>query len=181
MRLISFVAATAMLSASLAAHADSLFTLTTTQDTISFTLPTPLATEFTGNYFYVFNVPVTADGTTTVENLEFDVPSAYGRDLIILAFDPNDPSAGDTFLLLQQGPQLFMGSAADPAFVDGSYQLSQVPASGIAYTGDFDLTISSVTPEPSSIALFGTGMFGVAGVMRKRFAVQKRLPIVAWP
>ena len=29
---------------------------------------------------------------------------------------------------------------------------------------------ASVTPEPSSIALLGTGILGLAGLMRKRFA-----------
>ena len=29
---------------------------------------------------------------------------------------------------------------------------------------------TAVTPEPSSIALFGTGLLGIAGVIRKRFA-----------
>ncbi len=32
------------------------------------------------------------------------------------------------------------------------------------------MTPASVTPEPSSFALLGTGMLGVAGVLRKRFA-----------
>ena len=169
MRSCLVVAAAFVLASSLAAHADELFTLTTTKDTINFTLPDQLSGSFGSNYFYVFNVPVTADGVTTIENLEFDDPSADGRDLIILAFDPQDPSAGDSFLLLQQGPQLFTGSSRNPMFSPGSFQLSQVPASGIAYTGDFDLTISTVTPEPSSIALLGTGALGVAGVIRRRW------------
>lgn len=32
-----------------------------------------------------------------------------------------------------------------------------------------DLTQSAMTPEPSSVALFGTGVLGVAGMLRRRF------------
>ena len=44
--------------------------------------------------------------------------------------------------------------------IPGSYTGANVPSTLTA----------TVTPEPSSIALLGTGMFGIAGVVRKRFA-----------
>ena len=54
---------------------------------------------------------------------------------------------------------LFTGSDTMPVFNTGTYTnltITDIP--------------SSITPEPSSFALLGTGMLGVAGVMRKRFA-----------
>jgi len=65
---------------------------------------------------------------------------------------------------------------ADIAPVNGGYQLSMVlqntiPGGGgsIAFLDGGTFTLSGTsTPEPGSIMLFGTGMLGLAGVLRRK-------------
>ena len=44
------------------------------------------------------------------------------------------------------------------------------PFPGGSSTENVNFTSAAATPEPSSLALLGTGILGVAGVVRKRFA-----------
>lgn len=45
-----------------------------------------------------------------------------------------------------------------------------VEVAGVESSDSSASTVTSVTPEPSSFALLGTGILGMLGVMRKRFA-----------
>ena len=64
-----------------------------------------------------------------------------------------------------------MGSFYSGGAEYGSYGLNSMYLYGFE-AFDFDVTGSTnaVTPEPSSLALFSTGLLGMAGVLRRRLA-----------
>ena len=96
----------------------------------------------------------------------------FGYDLeqVTFSIPGTDLDAGSYWLNLQNA----MTDQGDPVFWDENDGPSQAFSSSQGAIGSESFTISGgdpggTTPEPSSLALFGSGALALAGVLRRRF------------
>ena len=119
---------------------------------------------------------VTINGIDNYDTVEFfGGNSGYVGDLVIMpAFQTTN------YTIFLSGAVLFHGNTTFPAFYDGTFNLphsTYSKAKNSTFTGGFTLTTAPyVGPpphaaEPSSLVLFGTGILGLAGVIRRKLFV----------
>ncbi len=175
MRLYSFVAAAALASASLVAHADTITQeFTTTSNTVaSFTPGTFNPADGTLN-----SVTLGIQGTYTYRTLSdssFNFILQYGGIFsAVPAGGSRDPGTHQVIPFSVQGDDAVTLMEAVNGGELGFGVLTGQPASdNLTLSLSYNYTPAApvaATPEPSSLALLGTGLLGVVGVMRKRFA-----------
>ena len=171
MRLTARLVASVLLCAAsaVAAHADTLTTFSVTggDGTFSFSLPSSATPSTSNNNAAGFSLSsATYNGTpVSGDTVYFYTTSGSG------GFYLTNPAG--TFDLDEYGPQIFSGTTSMPVFTTMTYTLSNGSADGngihSAAAGDVLTVTTSVSPvpEPSTLALFGTGILGLAGFGRR--------------
>lgn len=169
MRLRLFTLVVATLSAALSSRADTLYNLNATLSdglvTGSF-LYSPQTGLFDGG-----SLTVIVNGTYFLLNQGF---GGVAQHFDGYSFFAVKDSSGDVFFDMYL---TVLGSICSETFgcgVTSTREYSYFLPAGVAVANADDVVSGAVaiasTPEPSSIALFGTGMLGIAGVVRKHFA-----------
>jgi hypothetical protein len=181
MRLLSRVSAILVLSAStLIAHADSVYTYTgqdftsvvgplfTTSDFVSgsFTTATPLADDLDNATISLTSFSFN-DGVDTISNT-----NGFADDFLI-STNASGAIVEWGILVISDTPDVEIQISGGQMFGNGDTALSNGSEGGNSVSGVFTSSApTSVTPEPSTLALLGTGILGVAGMMRRKFLPQ---------
>lgn len=166
---LSLFAVAALLTSSLAAHADTIGTLPLNGSfqngsTVSgsITVDDTTGTALSGNLSVNTGSMTLLFGPTALGQFTF-----YSFDTTVFNF--NDPQ-GDTLALAVLGDGVFSTSSFCTVQASCDGILSALVSSGAGLTFLQSTTPASVTPEPSSIILLATGLLGIAGTLKRRFA-----------
>lgn len=118
----------------------------------------------------VFNLLVTFSSPTADSPISFDALLSgkvrnTGQGGLVVDFNPPDTEAGQVNTTSEWVPFYAVGTNTEGNIRLTAYGTS-VPAGGTAKLNG--LVEAQVTPEPASIVLMGTGLFGVFGAARRR-------------
>jgi hypothetical protein len=179
MRIPSLLATVLLAAFTFAAHADTMSTFSLTDYTFQSgaTATGTIVIDVTDGE--VLSTTITYLGSTT---LLFDVSTGTGNvSAGLYSNAPSTDSGGDTFADSLHTPAAgFIGYVGGDAcsqtdLCDGSVTSAIIFAKSttdVLETGSLTLEptiITGQTPEPSTLALFGTGVLGLAGAARRKF------------
>jgi hypothetical protein len=144
------------------AHADPYkFTITGDYHAVFYLDSAPLAQNpLTDGSFALYDVPGFPDAALGLADITFFNGGQDG------GLEIDDYYGGGIALFVADGPQLYSGTEDTPAFVTGTFALTQYRGTG-TYTLNI-AAMNSPAPEPESWALMLGGFGFVGGVMRAR-------------
>ena len=164
-----FAAALTLTAPAFAGTTDN-FTITDGSSVSTFSLPTSPAPDdtFKGG-FDLNNVAYSLNGVAQTPNtIDFFTPTLNGG-LDIFDIVGNEPVISTT------GAQLFTGGIDNPTFLTGTFQQFDFYNQDDPISVEISQGEMAATPEPSSMVLFGTGVLGIAGLVRRRIAGSKSI------
>ncbi len=141
---------------------------------VAWVIPGDTISEVDGSFSAMENGPAGGTYSTTKSNVK--IPSiigineyGYEVELVTLTGLDINLDAGTYWLnidtaLTDQGDPIFWDENSGPSLASQS-ALGTIPSESFTLTGGSGGT----TPEPSSLALFGSGVLGLGGLLRRRF------------